>query len=118
MNRPELSLADIDDPISGSGGGACIPQPVAMTDTDMSGSVTTEEFARAAARRFATQDANKNGLLEAGELRGAANPALRNRLFPFSRRPARASGASLRSSRVGNQAPALLTLAAEAFLWH
>ncbi len=47
---------------------AAIPQPVAMTDVDMSGSVSSDEFARAAARRFAAQDANKNGLLEFSEL--------------------------------------------------
>lgn len=48
-----------------------IPQPVAMTDVDMSGSVTAEEFARAAARRFLTHDLDKNGLLDAGELAGS-----------------------------------------------
>ena len=47
---------------------ASIAQPVAMTDIDLSGSVTPEEFARAAAKRFAVADANRNGQLEAGEL--------------------------------------------------
>jgi hypothetical protein len=41
-----------------------------MTDTDFSGSVTPEEFARAATRRFAMLDVNKSGLLEVGELMG------------------------------------------------
>ena len=49
-------------------GSASIPQPVAMTDVDLSGSVTPEEFARAAARRLAAADSNKNGQLELGEL--------------------------------------------------
>ncbi len=50
------------------GGVASIPQPVAMTDVDMSGSVTTDEFARAATRRFGLLDVNTNGLLEVSEL--------------------------------------------------
>lgn len=61
--RPSSSMSESDASIL-----AAIPQPVAMTDVDMSGSVTTDEFARAAARRFGTLDANKNGLLEYSEL--------------------------------------------------
>ncbi len=68
MTGPELSLQG-GWPTSGVDGGlASIPQPVAMTDGDMSGSVTPDEFARAAARRFALLDTNKNGLIEPGEL--------------------------------------------------
>lgn len=60
----EQAWAPIEDTLNlGS-----IPQPVAMTDTDMSGSVTPDEFARAAARRFAQLDVNKNGQLDSGEL--------------------------------------------------
>jgi hypothetical protein len=68
MTRPELSMSADGYTISGGGSSLAIPQPVAMTDADMSGSVTVDEFARAATRRFALVDANKNGLLEAGEL--------------------------------------------------
>lgn len=70
MTGPRLSLDY--DPAFGTAnvGTSSIPQPVAMTDTDMSGSVTREEFTRAAARRFALIDANKNGLLDTGELSG------------------------------------------------
>ena len=68
MKGAELSMTG--EPLSSSSSGAsmAIPQPVAMTDVDLSGSVTAEEFARAAARRFATLDTNKNGLLEQHEL--------------------------------------------------
>lgn len=68
MTGPQLSLSG-GRPTGGSDGGLLsIPQPVAMTDIDMSGSVTVDEFARAAARRFGLLDVNKNGLLEVGEL--------------------------------------------------
>ena len=69
--RPQLSMDSAGQGGSTSAAGPSnIPQPVAMTDADMSGSVTPDEFSRAAARRFATLDANKNGLLDAGELAG------------------------------------------------
>ena len=64
---PDRSIAA--DSANSIGGPAGVPQPVAMADVDMSGSVTVEEFARAAARRFGMLDANKNGLLEQGELK-------------------------------------------------
>jgi hypothetical protein len=68
MTGPQLSLDGAWSSSDSDGGLASIPQPVAMTDTDMSGSVTPEEFARAASRRFALLDASKNGQLESGEL--------------------------------------------------
>ena len=67
MTGPQHSL-DGGWPAAGDGGLTSIPQPVAMTDTDMSGSVTPDEFTRAASRRFALLDSNKNGQLEYGEL--------------------------------------------------
>lgn len=70
MTGPQLSLQS-QWQIDQSGGLRSIPQPVAMTDADMSGSVTPEEFARAAARRFTMLDADKNGLLDSAELSGA-----------------------------------------------
>lgn len=67
MTGPQLSMTG--NTISATGGASlAIPQPVAMTDVDMSGSVTVDEFARAAARRFGMLDANKNGLLDQSEL--------------------------------------------------
>jgi len=67
---PDRSLsADAGNVIGGPAG---VPQPVAMADVDMSGFVTPDEFARAAARRFATLDVNKNGLLEQAELTSRA----------------------------------------------
>lgn len=68
MSGAELSLADSGSSSGSDPGLESIPQPVAMTDADMSGSVTVEEFARAASRRFGMLDINKNGLLEATEL--------------------------------------------------
>lgn len=70
MQGPKLSLAYDRSWATPPRGSNNIPQPVAMTDVDMSGSVTAEEFARAAARRFSTHDANTNGLLDADELAG------------------------------------------------
>ncbi|MDQ3478274.1 MAG: hypothetical protein M3438_03840 [Pseudomonadota bacterium] len=67
MTGPQLSVSG--GGLSGmSYGGSSVPQPVAMTDVDMSGSVTVDEFSRAAARRFAMYDVNKNGVLEVAEL--------------------------------------------------
>jgi hypothetical protein len=68
MTGPKLSMEGLQPYEKESKGVAALPQPVAMTDTDFSGSVTPEEFARAAARRFAILDLNKSGLLEVGEL--------------------------------------------------
>ena len=68
MTRPELSMSRRDYDTTDDTPSMAIPQPVAMTDADMSGSVTIDEFARAASRRFAMLDANKNGLLDSGEL--------------------------------------------------
>jgi hypothetical protein len=67
MKGAELSMTGEAGGISAVGTLA-IPQPVAMTDVDMSGSVTVEEFARAASRRFAALDVNRDGTLDQGEL--------------------------------------------------
>lgn len=69
-NDPSISLGAGNE--RRSAGSTSIPQPVAMTDVDLSGSVTPEEFARAASRRLAAADVNKNGQLELGELSGRA----------------------------------------------
>jgi len=45
-----------------------VPNPVAMADTDLSRSVTPEEFRKAAKRRFAARDANHDGRLDREEL--------------------------------------------------
>lgn len=69
MSRRPMSMDGVE-PEADYTGASSIPQPVAMTDVDMSGSVTADEFARAAARRFGLRDVNKNGLLDAAELSG------------------------------------------------
>lgn len=70
------SQFSVSEPAAAYSMSSSIPQPVAMTDTDMSGSVTAEEFARAAVRRFLTHDLDKNGLLDAGELAGRKSRGL------------------------------------------
>lgn len=48
---------------------ASIPQPLAMADINFDRRVTTQEFERAASRRFTNYDADKDGKLTAKELR-------------------------------------------------
>jgi EF hand len=45
-----------------------VPQPVLMADADFDQRVSADEFAKLAARRFAANDKNKDGLLQPSEL--------------------------------------------------
>lgn len=68
---------DQDGPVvygGGFGDAMPIPEPVAMADTDISRTVTLDEFKGAARKRFAEHDANSDGKLTADELRPASGP--------------------------------------------
>ena len=45
-----------------------VPEPVAMADTNLNGSVSAAEFNSAASRRFFAHDTNHDGRLEPQEL--------------------------------------------------
>jgi hypothetical protein len=55
-------------PEGGFGGPGGLPEPVALADIDMSGSVTLAEFDRAALQRLGALDANRDGKLDRNEL--------------------------------------------------
>lgn len=54
-----------------------IPHPVMAADADMNRGVSSEEFARAAAERFAQLDKDRDGRLTRGELPPLPQPRLR-----------------------------------------
>ncbi|HET6942470.1 MAG TPA: EF-hand domain-containing protein [Sphingomicrobium sp.] len=56
-----------------------VPQPVMMADSDVNQRVTTDEFAKMAAKRFALNDENGDGRLESSEL----TPPLDNKGRPI-----------------------------------
>ena len=68
--EPPITGTRLPDSGASNGGLALAapPQPVAMADTDLNGSVTAKEFAAAAARRFAAHDRNRDALLKPDEL--------------------------------------------------